>query len=124
MPYADKDKQREFEKKRRSNPIRKAWRRKYDVEYRTRDSRKNAHLKSMYGITLEQFNQMLTSQDNKCGICEEPFKDRKRTHVDHNHKTGRIRQLLCQECNHALGLFKENKRILLKAVEYLNRWDE
>lgn len=82
---------------------------------------KNAHLKRTYGITLEDFNRMLFNQNGCCLICK-----KQRTellvmdiHVDHCHKTGKVRGLLCSSCNQGLGNFKDNIANLLAAVEYL-----
>jgi hypothetical protein len=64
---------------------------------------------------------MLVSQDNKCAICGTAFEDSfgKNVHVDHDHKTGKVRGLLCQGCNHLLGRAKDDPQILLNAVDYL-----
>jgi hypothetical protein len=81
-------------------------------EYRTKI------LKRMYGITAEQYDAMLLKQDNKCAICLQEDKG-KRLAVDHCHKTGRIRGLLCGNCNLALGLLQDNPDLLNKAAAYL-----
>lgn len=79
-----------------------------------------------YGITFEDQEQMMRDQDNKCAICgKEIFlfgPSKKLTaHVDHNHKTGKVRGLLCQECNTGLGKFMDNTEYLLGAISYLNK---
>ena len=60
------------------------------------------------------------AQNNKCFICNNEFKNDRDCCLDHNHKTNKIRKLLCQGCNSALGYFKENTIILQKAINYLN----
>lgn len=81
------------------------------------EKRKNADLKRKYDISLEDYKTMMESQDGKCAICT---KKHDSLHVDHDHSTGKIRGLLCQTCNMALGLMKDNITSLLKAVEYLS----
>lgn len=82
-------------------------------------NRRKRHLKS-YNLTEEQFNQIVLAQGNKCIICEKSFKNIKK-YIDHNHKTGNIRAILCCSCNTGLGLFKENIILLNKAIEYLKK---
>lgn len=103
----DKDKQRAF---RKNNP----------------DKIKGYKLKDRFGITLEDFKKMKLSQNNKCAICskEETALDKragriKELAVDHCHKTGKIRSLLCGNCNQALGKIKENFDVALKIAKYI-----
>jgi len=85
---------------------------------------KNLVLKRKYGITLDQFNVMYISQGESCAICLKRFESNKHTHVDHNHQTGQVRQLLCKECNNGLGNFKESPVNLQRAIEYIQRWSK
>lgn len=62
---------------------------------------KNTRLQRLYGITLVQYNQMCVQQKNRCKICFRPPKALP-LYVDHDHKTGRVRGLLCFRCNHRL----------------------
>lgn len=62
---------------------------------------------------------MLEAQKGACSICALPFQSLKTTHVDHDHKTGTLRGLLCQKCNNALGLFDDEPERLNRAKEYL-----
>lgn len=75
-----------------------------------------------YGLTVESFEQMRTSQNNRCLICDGLF-DGKRgpITVDHDHITGRVRGLLDRMCNQALGLFNDNAVLLNNALCYVNR---
>jgi hypothetical protein len=69
-------------------------------------------------MTYEEFNRILLEQNNVCAICgEKDFK--KRLSVDHCHKTGKFRGLLCQTCNTSLGGFKDNVELLKSAIKYL-----
>lgn len=90
------------------------------------------NLKSDYGITLEDYELIYSAQGGKCAICEESGKAYDATItgrgnvpgilvVDHDHKTGKIRELLCSRCNNALGWFKDDPVFLLKAVAYLRK---
>jgi hypothetical protein len=72
-----------------------------------------------YGITQEQFDRMLLSQDNKCKICNIEFIGSKFTHIDHCHSTNKVRGLLCNGCNLALGQFMDNTDIMDNAIKYL-----
>lgn len=74
-------------------------------------------LKYRYGITLEDHKQLFASQDGKCAICCEAFD--KTPHVDHCHKTGSVRGLLCDRCNRGLGYFKDSPVLLIEASKYL-----
>jgi hypothetical protein len=72
-----------------------------------------------YGITQEQFNQMLLDQNSKCKICSNEFKSSKDTHIDHCHNTNKVRGLLCNNCNMALGQFNDNTDNMDNAIIYL-----
>lgn len=88
-----------------------------------KESRKSILLKSLYGISLKEYYNLLKNQNNKCAICltAENNKTKKYFDVDHCHKTGKVRGLLCQSCNSALGKFKDNVKILKKAITYLEK---
>lgn len=87
--------------------------------YSHRNRRRSAQLKHHYGISLEDYNHILNNQAGVCAICKLPSKNEKRLAVDHCHSSGRIRGLLCDACNLALGKFKDNIESLKKAIEYL-----
>jgi hypothetical protein len=104
--------------------------REYQLKYRNKpdfkQEDKNRKLKKFFGITLEQYNKMLEEQNGVCAVCgnnEVAFDKRTNKNrslsVDHNHKTGKIRGLLCSNCNHILGKAKDNIIILQKLIEYL-----
>ena len=75
-------------------------------------------LQRSYGIGIEEYNRILESQESRCAICwVKP--DERRLGVDHDHKTGRIRGLLCNPCNRALGGFQDNSVTVQRAADYL-----
>ena len=82
----------------------------------------NNHLKRNYGITLNEYNQMLVEQGHRCKTCgtTEPGGKHGKFMVDHSHNTGEIRGLLCKSCNIALGEVGDNINTLQKMIEYLN----
>lgn len=85
---------------------------KYSIEKAWRD-------KGIY-FTIEQYQEMLESQNNGCAICGVPHnKNRTALCLDHDHVTGKIRGILCHMCNTALGRFSDSKDLLLKACNYL-----
>jgi hypothetical protein len=99
-----------------SNRKRKEW----DLEDPERT--KGKYLRESYGLSFTQYTKMLEDQDNKCAICgEEETRFLKKLVVDHCHKTGEVRQLLCNMCNHGVGNFKDNPELMLKAIEYLKQ---
>tara|TARA_R110002012_G_scaffold319815_1_gene541427 strand:- start:83 stop:616 length:534 start_codon:yes stop_codon:yes gene_type:complete len=77
-----------------------------------------------YGITLAEKKEMLNEQGNKCKICLQEFNDKVVSCVDHCHTMGKIRGLLCRQCNVGLGNFKDNPLALVKAAEYLKEQGE
>ena len=84
------------------------------------DKNRNSQLKRWYGITLEEYNALLDSQNGKCAICgiDKPM-GVGCFHVDHDHITNKVRGLLCQKCNMGIGALQDNPIILRKAAEYL-----
>lgn len=82
------------------------------------------HLKRYHGMTVEQYQAMVTAQRGLCAICvQEPIgkKHCGKLHVDHDHATGAIRGLLCVDCNMGLGKFRDSQRLLARAQWYLTR---
>lgn len=74
----------------------------------------------MYGITLEQYQQMLESQGGFCKICGRHQGDfAEALSVDHCHATGKVRGLLCGSCNRAIGLLGDDQFIAEQAAQYL-----
>jgi type I restriction-modification system DNA methylase subunit len=85
-----------------------------------KDKRKNNLLKSFYNITLDDYNKLFEKQKGCCSGCNSHQLELNYSlYVDHCHKTGKIRGLLCKQCNWALGHVKDNINILLNLVDYL-----
>ena len=86
---------------------------------------KNFKLKKAYGISLKDYNELLTKQNGKCSICGVDnngyYRKKLRAFaVDHCHTTSKIRGLLCSDCNTGIGLLKDNIDLLNNAIKYLN----
>lgn len=80
-------------------------------------------LQKRFGISLLDWQAQHAKQGGCCAICEKEVEQRPshRTHTDHCHRTGRFRGILCHQCNTALGDFRDDPELLLKAVQYLKR---
>lgn len=105
--------------------VAREWRKRNLAQARANNKR--THVAKKYGITIEEYNALVKAQDSVCAICRETSNS---SHpkgkvydlaVDHNHKTGAVRGLLCRACNHALGLFRENPSYLKAALKYLKK---
>lgn len=82
--------------------------------------RKGYQLKIRYGISLETFRALLQTQENSCAVCRVELSAESRSAVvDHCHKTGRIRGILCRQCNTGLGHMKDSRKVLTLAAAYL-----
>lgn len=88
--------------------------------------RKRYVLKCRYGLTTEEWQTMHLKQNHCCAICLNHMDDTqdKTLHVDHCHKTKKVRGLLCSVCNKGIGLFKDNYEYLEKAIAYLKSHEE
>lgn len=75
-------------------------------------------LKKWFNITLEEYERILAFQGGVCAICKQPSKSGKALAVDHDHKTGEVRGLLCPMCNRAIAAFRDNIDRLENAVTY------
>ena len=86
------------------------------------------HLLKNYNLTSKQYFELIKEQENLCAICGKPEHcltktgDVKPLSVDHNHTTGEVRMLLCNDCNALLGFCKEDAKILEAALRYLEFW--
>lgn len=110
--------------------------RKYQAEWRAKNPKKvleyrekypheslekrraRALLKS-YGLTLEEYNKLLEWQLNGCAICRLPCNSDDQLCVDHNHKTGKVRALLCRKCNLLVGNCREDEDIIWNLLDYI-----
>ncbi len=124
----DKEKVREYNKQYQQNNREKVLALRKDYRVRNKDAlpqlRREANLKQ-YGLSTEQFEDMCKAQNGLCKICRQPPNGRWKTLVvDHCHTTGRIRGLLCSNCNLAVGHLRDNPQYAREAAAYLRRSQE
>jgi hypothetical protein len=123
----EKKRRREYEQLHREKYrlIRQHWREKNRARFQATS---RAHALKKYGISVQDYDQLLESQGDVCAVCAGPQPKRKsRTGklvdavfcVDHNHVTGEVRGLLCTSCNLVLGNSKDNPGVLRSAIAYL-----
>jgi hypothetical protein len=86
-----------------------------------KDRYRDRGLKKLYGISLKDYEKLYNSQEGVCKICGN-FEDR--LSVDHNHRTDKIRSLLCKNCNALLGHVDDSIQILKQAISYLEEYKE
>lgn len=119
--YQEKIKEIQKIKKRNYYLKNKANYQKYAKENYNAKKHKDIRLKRIYKITLEEYNLMLNEQNYSCKICLRHENEFERDlAVDHCHKTGKIRGLLCGDCNQALGKLRDNIKLLERAILYLS----
>ncbi len=101
----------------------------YNKSYKLKNKEKIAAwtrdylLKATFNITVEEYNKKLANQNENCDICKKHYSLFKRNlSVDHCHSTGRIRGLLCSNCNVALGHMKESPDNITNMLSYLAKW--
>ncbi|KKN10739.1 hypothetical protein LCGC14_1033610 [marine sediment metagenome] len=83
--------------------------------------RRKYTLNKKFGITVEQYDQMLTEQNGRCLLCNNLPDDKRRLAVDHSHTTEKVRGLLCFHCNTALGKIGDDIEWLHRASDYLKK---
>jgi excisionase family DNA binding protein len=98
----------------------KAYRKKHDPKEWSKKNRAS-HLKTKYGLTVSEYDALLKSQAGSCAICKTTNWTNREPHVDHDHKTGRVRGILCPTCNAAIGFIKENPIIAWAMADYLQK---
>lgn len=107
---------RENQKRIRNTP---EWKAKNNE--RNRENVRKSNCKKLYGISFDDALRMFDKQNGKCLICGDDMHKGKRGFcIDHDHKTGKVRGILCSNCNTGLGMFKDNISILQDAISYLN----
>jgi len=135
----NKEKLKEYQKKYVQSPkgkeTKKKSRKKYSKSPKGKKSQKKwrkspkgksidyaNNIKQKYNLEIDDYNRMFNEQNGCCIICGvHQSKLTKRLSIDHNHKTGKIRGLLCHKCNIGLGVFEDSIEILQKAIEYLKK---
>ena len=78
-------------------------------------------LRSRYGMTEDDYKQMIVDQNNLCSICAVDFSKVDKIHIDHCHTTNKVRGLLCVNCNSGIGIFRDDIEVLEKAIKYLEK---
>ena len=86
--------------------------------------RKEYWLLRKYNMSLDEKNNIIDKQNNLCAICEKKLEGGIRSCVDHCHKTGNVRGILCRECNLLLGYIDDNTNILKRAIFYIEKYRE
>lgn len=114
-------------KKYKENPKHREYCKKIVKKYRAENpikvkkQKRDWELQHKYKITLDDYNEMLDKQQGCCAICGKHYSQcEKLLHVDHNHSTGKVRELLCYTCNIRLAVV-ENKNFVEVALEYLKK---
>ena len=101
----------------------------YNKTKKCKDKSKEYRLMRKYNVTTEEYKKMVLTQENKCAICgnyetsKNKFGQLRELSIDHCHKTGKVRKLLCSNCNSALGMFNDNIEILRNAIDYLKKYE-
>ena len=83
--------------------------------------RRNHYLRTRYGLSTRKFLDLIKKANYCCEICRKHLYKTQQINIDHSHKTGKVRGILCSPCNVGLGMFQDNKKFLLKAITYLQR---
>lgn len=98
-----------------------------DGDFRKRQNKRSRKymLRTLYGLSTEEYNGKLEQQGGVCAICGNPPKNERRClAVDHCHDTDKIRDLLCNPCNSMLGHCRESIATLKSAIAYLEKWND
>lgn len=85
---------------------------------KVKESRRRTKLKGKYGISVEEYDIMFKEQNGVCYLCAKQH-SRRPLNVDHCHTTGKVRKLLCDKCNMALGLINDSVELLTKMKDYI-----
>jgi len=94
--------------------------RRMKTDRRYKESKRESYLRFKYGIGCEEYEELLSKQDHTCAVCGKELKSRGgHTHLDHDHITGKIRGMLCTNCNRGIGHLQESITVLEAAVVYL-----
>ena len=105
---------------------------KSGIHYSCRDCAKKHvrkyNVPKKYNISIERYDSLLAEQLSKCAICSKQLIDgsddyTERPIIDHNHKTGEVRELLCSKCNLALGNANDSSEYVFNLYNYLKKWN-
>ena len=92
---------------------------------RNREKARDYNLRKRYGISSRDYDRMLAWQCGLCHLCRKPPTGRYNggvLHADHDHQTGRLRRLICHDCNNGLGRFKDDPDLLRRAAAYIEEF--
>ena len=109
--------------------LRKHYRKNYQGTEKFKRKNTNYHYKRKYGIEYNEYLQMCEERNNRCDICgiekvsagNQSRGSKDHLVLDHCHETGKIRGILCQECNQGIGLLKDNTQNFKNAIKYLEK---
>jgi hypothetical protein len=117
--YQEKNKEYRENNKERIKKRQQAW------TIANKEALKNKRYLKAYGITLNQYNEMLNLQNGKCEICGIHYSELSKNQVlgvDHNHKNGIVRGLLCKNCNNILGFANDSIETFIQCTKYLSKY--
>lgn len=101
---------------------RRQMRERYRKHAHVRERIRNEGFKKAYGITVDQYDEMLKAQNYQCAICKEPQSNfKRRFDIDHCHKTKKIRGICCIRCNRGIGLLQDDPKLLRFAANYIEK---
>ena len=87
-------------------------------------SNRRSHLRKTFQLTEEQYRDKVRTQGGRCAICGVEPKAGVNLDVDHDHRSGAVRGLLCRNCNHGLGKFFDDPLVMASALLYLEVWED
>lgn len=102
----------------------KNWRKNLKNKEKQKIYNKKSHLKIRFGLSVEEYDTMIKKQNNKCASCGITFNENnnsERPCIDHDHKIGKIREILCNNCNLTLGIMSDDAEKLINLVKYLEK---
>lgn len=124
-PVAEAKRVRRLEQRRasyyRNHEKQRARQNEYKKTYRANGvprTDKNWYLMDRYGITLDEYEAMEVAQNGCCASCGDAKKPGRKLDIDHDHKTGRVRGLLCGKCNRAFGMLNDDPERVMALVAY------
>ena len=115
-----------FKEEKLPDQFNKTKRTKSGLRSECKDCQASDEMNRLYGITIAQYDKMFEEQGGVCKICgtDDPGKGKGRFAIDHSHKTGKVRGLLCSSCNVGIGHLQDDPSILLSAFNYLKNEEE
>jgi len=95
----------------------------FQIQLESYWSQNMSKVRKCFGITEVEYIQMYNEQGGMCAICDRVI-DRRSADVDHCHAYNLVRGLLCRRCNLAIGMFHDDVKLLQRAVEYIEKWED